>query len=172
MALTRNTPPSQLSRELRRGESDALARRRAVVCLSLGSAAVMGVIALYQSGVVKRLPDPPLDVFDSNRVNGSSEAYAKLATPDALLGLVSYGVTASLAAAGGMDRDRRRPWLPVLAAGKALFDAGQAAKLTYDQWAKHRAFCVYCLAAAAMTFAALPLSLPEARGVVRRWWRG
>ena len=72
--------PAALSRRLRGGDSDDLARRRAVVALSLGSAAVMGVISLYQTGVISRLPEPRVPgrpgLLDANRVNGSAEGYA------------------------------------------------------------------------------------------------
>lgn len=43
-----------------------------------------------------------------------------------------------------------------------MFDAVQAGILTWDQWARHRAFCLYCLIGASATFAALPYTLPEA----------
>ena len=157
--------PAVLSRQLRFDSNDDLARRRAVMGLSLGSAAVMGVIALYQTGVIKHLPEPPIPGLDADRVNGSAEAYRMFSVPDALLGLNSYAATAALAAAGGSRRASAggwTRWLPLALAGKTAFDAAQAGKLTWDQWAKHRAFCLYCLTAAAFTFIALPLALPEA----------
>src|SRR3954462_11199923 len=52
--------PTQLSDELRHGTGNDLRRRRAVVGLALGSAAVMGLISLYQTGLVRTLPEPPV----------------------------------------------------------------------------------------------------------------
>ncbi|MEO6870587.1 MAG: vitamin K epoxide reductase, partial [Chthoniobacterales bacterium] len=50
---------------------------------------------------------------------------------------------------------------------KTGLDAAQAAKLTVDQWTKHKAFCSWCLLAAATTFAALPLAVPEALAALK-----
>jgi hypothetical protein len=44
--------------------------------------------------------------------------------------------------------------------------AAQAAKLTVDQWTKHRAFCFWCLTAATATFITLPLTWREARATL------
>lgn len=154
---------AELSRELRHGRGGYLKERRRVTALSLVSIGAMGVIALYQMGVIPRLPEPPLPGLDAEKVDASEEAYATLHTPDAVIGLRSYATTLALAAMGGADRARERPWIPLALAGKALFDAAQAAKLTVDQWTKHRAFCSYCLVASAATFAVLPNVLPEAR---------
>jgi len=90
-------------------------------------------------------------------------AYEKLSTGDAFLGFVSYGVTMLLAATGGPRRHETHPYLPLALAVKAGIDAAQAAKLTVDQWMKHRAFCSWCLAAAAATFAVVPTVVPELR---------
>ncbi len=160
--------PEKLSAQLRHGAGPDLARRRGVVGLSLAAAGSMGLIALYQTGIVKHLPDPPLPLFDSDKVDASAEAYAYLATPDAALGLTNYGVTMILAAMGGEDRATQRPWIPLALAAKVLVDAAQAGRLTVDQWTKHRAFCFWCLLAAGATFATVPLALPEARAALDR----
>ena len=57
--------------------------------------------------------------------------------------------------------------MPLAMAGKAAVDAAQAAKLTVDQWRLHRAFCSWCLTAAAATFMVVPLVVPEARAALR-----
>lgn len=158
---------AELSRQFRFSNEAGLARRRKIVGLCLLASGTMGVIALYQTGIIRRLPDPPIPGIDSNRVNAAPEAYEMLRTPDSLLGLGSYALTAVLAAAGGAGRNRRMPWLPVALGVKALLDAGQAAKLTWDQWARHRAFCIYCLTAAAATFAVVPLAAKDASEAVK-----
>lgn len=168
MLLASEQRAALISRTLREGDGDELSRRRAIIGLSLLSAGVMGVVAAYQTGLIKRLPEPAIPGLDAERVNGSAEAYRWFHVPDALLGLGSYALTAILAAAAGQDRPNRLAWLPMVLAGKALLDAAAAAKLTWDQWAKHRAFCLYCLIAAACTFLVLPLTLPDARAAVRR----
>lgn len=161
-------PARELSLELRHGRGEFLRNRRRVAALSLLSLGAMGVISLYQMGIIRHLPEPDLPLLDADKVDAADEAYAKLGTPDAVLGLVSYAATAALAAMGGQDRARTTPWIPVALAAKAAVDAVQAGKLTWDQWAKQRAFCSYCLVASAATFAAAPLVVPEARAAIAR----
>ena len=64
------------------------------------------------------------------------------------LGLLRYAVTIVLAAMGGQDRAHDQPYLPLALMANVLVDAGQDAKLTVDQWTKHRAVCSWCLLAA------------------------
>ena len=106
--------------------------------------------------------------LDADKVDGSAEAYGLLSVGDAFLGFVSYGVTMLLAAMGGAKRHESHPYVPLAMAGKAVLDAGQAAKLTVDQWRLHRAFCSWCLTAAAATFMVVPLVLPEARAALKQ----
>lgn len=139
-----------------------------MVCLSLAAAGCMGFIAAYQMGIIRHLPEPPLPKMDADKVDASDEAYSYFSTPDAVLGLASYAVTGVLASMGGRDRAANRPWIPLAMAGKVAFDAAGAAKLTWDQWAKHKAFCFWCLTAAAATFAMVPLVFAEARAALLR----
>lgn len=154
--------PKELSRQLRTGSGGDLQRRRGVAALSLTACAAMGVIALYQMGLIPTLPNPPIPHFNSDKVDASPEAYSRLDTPDATLGLASYATTLVLAAMGGADRARHKPWIPLALAAKVGFDTYYAARLTISQWTKqHRTFCWYCLTASACTFATVPLVIPE-----------
>lgn len=159
--------PETLSEQLRHGESADLARRRGVVGLSLVAVGSMGLIALYQMGIIKHLAEPPLPILDADKVDASAEAYSRFAVPDGFLGLGSYAMTMGLAAMGGADRARTRPWIPLALAAKVAFDTSQAVRMTVDQASKERAFCSWCLLSAAMTFATVPLVIPEARAAVR-----
>ena len=68
--------PSQLSYELREEQSPDLTRRRWAIGLSLIGAAIGGVVGLYQTGIVKRLPDIlPGRVWDAEKVDASDYAY-------------------------------------------------------------------------------------------------
>lgn len=159
--------PTELSRQLRQGQGGYLPARRQVVGLSLLAAATMGIVTLYQMGLVKHLPEPPLPGFDADQVDASAEAYARFAMPDGALGLASYAGTLLLAAMGDQNRHQTQPLIPLALAAKAAFDAVEAGRLTWDQWAKHRAFCFWCLVGAGATFLTLPLTLPEARAAWR-----
>jgi hypothetical protein len=160
--------PEDLSRQLREGTGKFLARRRGVTGLSLVAAGSMALISLYQLGLIKHLPEPPLPYFDADKVDAAPDAYAMLSMPDAVIGFGSYAATLGLAAMGGEDRAAERPWIPLAMAAKALVDAGQAGKLSVDQWTQHRAFCFWCLLAAGATFAAVPLTLPEAHAALKQ----
>ena len=158
--------PAKLSADIRHAHDSLTAQRRRVVALSLTSAACMGVIALYQIGSTRHVPEPPLPMLAADKVDASKEAYAMLSVGDAFIGFVSYGVTMLLAGIGGPRRHLTSPWLPRVLALKAAFDAAQAAKLTVDQWTRHRAFCSWCLVAAGATFATLPAVIPELRATI------
>lgn len=168
----RRTPMTDQARErseaLRRGAGDYLQQRRDIVGLSLIASAAMGLITLYQMGIIRHLPEPPLRRLDADEIDAAPEAYALLRTPDAALGLASYAATTVLGAMGGRGRAETQPWLPLVLAAKVALDALVAGKLTVDQWTKHRAFCLWCLVAAAATFASIPQVLPEARDERRR----
>ncbi len=158
----------QMSKELRQDDSGFLKARRGVIAVSLAAGAAMGVIALFQVGITRHVPEPPFPGLDADRVDGDPSAYKALRTPDALLGFVSYGVTAALAGAMGKDRWREHPWLPLMLGAKVGFDVIQAVRLTLKQWTDFRAFCSWCLAASAMTAITVPLVVPEAVAAARQ----
>jgi hypothetical protein len=159
--------PATFGRELRSGSSRFLKRRRNIIGLAFFSSAVLGGIALYQTGILKKLPGPRWRGFDAEKVNGSAQAYSILEIPDALLGLTSYGVTACLAGLGPENRWQTHPLMPIGMGAKLLADAALAGKLTVDSCRKHHAISVWSLLTAAATFAAVPLALPEAKAALR-----
>lgn len=118
---------------------------------------------MYQTGIIRRVPEPLLPYLDADEVDAAPEAYEVLAMPNAVLGIASYALTTALAAAGGEDRTNERPWTPLVLAAKVAFDAFEAGRLTLKQWTEHRAFCLWCLIAAGASFATALLVVPEAR---------
>ena len=157
----------ELSENLREGEQEFLAQRRINTGLTMFNIAAMGVISLYQMGVIKHLPEPPLPKLDADKVNGSAEAYEILETPDGVLGLGSYAATLGLIAMAGSERNRTRPWIPLTLLAKTLFDAAVAIKLLIDQPTKYKAYCLYCIASALSSIATVPYAWPEARAAWR-----
>ncbi len=157
-----------MSDDLRRRPDQFLDRRRRVAALSLLSSAALGAVAAYQNGLVRHLPEPPLELFDADRVDASGEAYQLFKTPDAALGLASYGLTLALAGAGSARRAEERPWLPLAMTAKVVADALGGLYLTAEQASKHRRFCSWCLTAAAASVAMVPQALPEARAALRQ----
>lgn len=159
--------PEQLGRQLRHSASGYLRQRRGIAALSLSSIASLGLISLYQIGLVPHLPEPPLPYFNADKVNGSAEAYAKLAIPDGILGLGSYAATMALAMAGSAERTAEQPWLALAFAAKVGLDAGLALQLFSSQLTKQKALCFWCLLVTAATLGSLALVVPEAKAAWR-----
>ncbi len=159
--------PRKLSRELREGETPDLYRRRWIIGLSVVGTAMAQIVSLYQTGIVRRLPDPPLPGFDSDRVDASDYAYSRLSSPDGPIMLASYAVTAWLAAAGGKDRARDQPILPIAMALKVVGDAVVAVELGREEWQENKALCAYCQVATLCSLVSVALALPETRRALR-----
>jgi hypothetical protein len=115
-------PPAELSRQLRLGQNSDLTRRRWIIGLSFVTVAAGQIVSLYQTGIISHLPDPPIPIFDSDKVDASDYGYKRLQMPDAPAMIITGGITATLAAAGGQDRATELPWLPVALLGKTLID--------------------------------------------------
>ncbi len=152
--------PEELGEALREGGEPFLQKRRGIVGLALFNVVAMGAIALFQMGLLRRVPELPLPGADADKVNGSAQAYALLQTPDAVLAIGSYAATAAM---GPPDRAQTLPLAALGMGVKTLADAALAVKLLIEQPTKYRAYSAWCVCAALATLAAVPLALPEAR---------
>jgi uncharacterized membrane protein len=161
-----------LSKALRTTGGLYTACRRGIVLTSFLGGLSMMMVALYQMGIVRRLPELPWSRFKTSQIAAVAPAYRPLGLPipDALLGLINYAVTAALAGFGGPDRHQHQPWIVLLMAAKVLADAALAGVLTWVQWRWYGAFCMYCLIAALASFAAAPLMVPEAWAAWKALW--
>lgn len=159
--------PQQLSQELREGTSPDLERRRWIVGLSMLGGTMAQIVTLYQTGVLKSLPDLPIPLVDSDRVDASPYAYSRLNTPDGPLMMINYGITAWLATTGGENRARENPLMPIAMGAKILIDALGAAELAREEWSENKAFCEYCQVATLCSFASLALAAPEVTSAFR-----
>jgi len=163
--LTDGLESQELRRQLQRGTSENLGRRRAVIGLSLVGMAAMTTVTLFQTGVIEHLPDPPIEGFDSDKVNSSDTAYA-LGVPDGTLSLASLAANIPMAAFGGENRAEEQPIVPILAAGKAVVEAAVAGWYFYQMPTKEKAWCGYCITGALCNFGIAALTLPEARKAI------
>jgi uncharacterized membrane protein len=102
------------------------------------ASATLVPVALYQTGVLSHLPDPPTSIFDSERITMSKTAHP-LGIPDALLGLASFTATLTLA----ILARRHRTAKPLLAA-KIVLDAPVAAFNTGRQVFGFGKLCPWC----------------------------
>lgn len=160
-ALGTDLEPAQLREELQEGSDSDLRRRRAIIALSLFGMANMGAVSLLQTGVVKHLPDPPLDNFDSDQVNSSDIAY-QLGAPDGTLSLAGLAMNVPIAGFGGTDRAHKTPHVPIAASIKSGIEAIAAGWYFYQMPAKEKKWCAYCIAGAMANFGIFALTVPEA----------
>jgi uncharacterized membrane protein len=166
----RSTPDAEaVSDALRRGGGRVLESRRRTAALQMAAAGSLGVVALYQFGLLRSVPEPPLPGVDADRVDASGEAYALLNTPDATLGITSAAVSLVLAGLGPAKRHEEQPWIPLLLLGKSLVDAAGGLYLFAEQVTKHKKVCSWCTASSALLVATVPAVLPEARAAWRAW---
>ncbi|MBW4564856.1 MAG: vitamin K epoxide reductase family protein [Mojavia pulchra JT2-VF2] len=159
--------PKQLSHELRQGKNPDMTRRRWIIGLSMLGGSMGQLVTLYQTGIVSHLPDPPVPFFDADRVDASDYAYSRLNSPDGPLMVANYALTAWLASAGGLDRARRNPLIPIAMGIKLVIDSAVAAELAREEWAENKAFCEYCQVATVCSLASLVLALPEVTSAIR-----
>lgn len=159
--------PRQLSEELRNGSSPDLNRRRWIIGLSILGSTVAQIVSLYQTGIINKLPDPPISIFDSDKVDASDYAYKRMNSPDGPGMIASYAVTTMLAAAGGKDRANQSPFLPIAMGAKILGDSVVALKLGQEEWQENKKLCAYCQVATLASLASIALAAPEVISAVR-----
>ncbi len=167
--IGRGTSPAAeaVSDALRRHDSPHLAARRRMALLQTLAAWALSVVGLYQFGVLRRVPEPPLPGLDADAVDASGEAYSLLLTPDSTLGIASAGVSLVLAGVGGADRATAQPLLPLALFAKSLLDAAGGLYLTAEQLTKHRKVCSWCTVTSLALVASAPVAWPEARDALR-----
>lgn len=151
-----------LRRELQKGDNENLKLRRGIIALSLLGMGAMTAVSLFQTGIVKHLPDPPLPDFDSDKVNSSDTAYA-LGVPDGTISLAGLAANIPLAAFGGGDRTEKMPLVPLAAAAKASVEAVVAGWYFYQMPTKEKKWCGYCILGAAANVGIAALTLMEAK---------
>ena len=134
--------PQQLSQELRQGKDPHMSRRRAIIGLSMLGGSMGQLVTLYQTGIVSHLPSPPgQQIFDADLVDASNYAYSRFNSPDGPIMVLTYAITAWLADAGGIDRTRTNPLLPIAMGVKILLDGVTNVKLACEEWSENKAFC-------------------------------
>ena len=165
LAIAKNNEPQQLRRELQESKESDLNLRRAIIGLSLLGMGAMTAVSLFQTGIIKHLPDPPIDGFDSDKVNSSDTAYA-LGVPDGAVSLASLAANIPLAAFGGENRAEKQPLIPLAFAAKTTVEAAVAGWYFYQMPTKEKAWCGYCIVGALANFGIAALALTEAK---RAW---
>ncbi|MCO5168752.1 MAG: hypothetical protein M9894_20625 [Planctomycetes bacterium] len=134
---------------LRNDRSTSMVRRRRIALLAALGLADFALISLYQTGVIRHLPDLPGRLFDSDQVNASHKAYA-WGLPDGTTGAMLYALTLMLATAGGTRATGRPPFLSLVMGG--VVGVGVVGALDYlrDMVFEQRRVCLYCVTGAAL----------------------
>ena len=138
---------------IREDQSPAAQQRRTVAALAAVGIADFSLISLLQMGYFQSLPDLPGKVFDTKKVNTSQDAVL-LGMPDGVISLGGYVMTMLLATAGirFQKKSRLLDWaLAGVVAGQAVGAAQYLYKMAFVQ----KKVCLYCVAGAAINFAAL-----------------
>ena len=130
--------------------------------------ATLTPVALYQIGILNRLPDPPFRVFNSEKITTSKAAHP-FGIPDSLLGLSSFGTTLALVLVA-----RRHPAAKKLLGAKLTVDVSTAAFNAARQILSFGALCSWCtgtaLAAGGMAYSGrrtIQDAYMEARAMVK-----
>ena len=156
---------------LRTEENPDMANRRKVIALSALGLVDFSVISLYQTGVIKKLPDLPLPVFDSNKVNASKEAY-QFGVPDGPVSAAVYSMIMVLAAAGGSEKAARKPVFDVLMGGAVAANLSGALYYLWDMAFRQKKICLYCMTGAAINIASAVIIAPTVLKGIARAMRG
>ncbi len=109
------------------------------------------VVALAQTGLVSRLPEPPGDMFDSMRVVRSRVAYP-LGVPDTLLAIANHAANLVLLRARRAPSGRARAATALLLASVGAGAVG-AIFYAYQMAFRVRKVCPYCVVAIASNLA-------------------
>ena len=129
------------------------ANRRKIAALSALGLLDFSLISLYQLGVIKRLPDLPFKIFDSNKVNASKNAQV-MGLPDGTVSLTLYAANMVLAA-GALKAKKRGNTFDWLLGAATLGQAAGGAYYLYKMAAVEKKVCLYCVTGALLNFATL-----------------
>lgn len=159
--------PDRLRADIQQSHNRDMKLRRVIAGASMVGMASMAPVIMFQTGIIRHLPDPPVGNFHSDKINSSPTAFG-YGGPDAPLSVLAHAVTLVLAAFGASHRRRSRPWLSLLACVAASGSAAVAARYLFWQMPKvDKTWCPYCITDAVMHMAAFALAVPEAIAALR-----
>ncbi len=157
----------QIKKVLMEDHSGDGEKRKRIIGLSAIGLLDFSVISLYQTGIIKSLPDLPFAIFDSNKVNASDSAY-QLGVPDGPVSLVVYAATIVLSSAGGNESSDRNPLWDMALGALITGNAVGAVYYLYDMIFKQKKVCVYCLTGAAINIASAIAAVPLMKKSLRK----
>ena len=117
-------------------------------------------VALYQTGMLSSLPDPPAPIFNSEQITSSKAAHP-LGVPDTLLGIASFGATLTLILLA-----KRSPAARKLLGAKLAIDASAGAFNAGRQVVSFGKLCSWCTG----TAISAGVTAYAGRNVIRESW--
>jgi uncharacterized membrane protein len=132
-------------------------KRRQLAALAALGIVDFSIISLYQLGFIRRMPDLPGKLFDSNKVNSSTEAVI-YGLPDGVISLSMYAATIFLATVGSTEKKFSR-WTDRLLGGIVLGQAAGGTYYLFKMITVEKKVCVYCLTGALINFVAVKPTL-------------
>lgn len=140
-------------KSIRKDTSEVTGYRREIAALAAVGLIDFTLIALFQLGHIKKLPDLPGKIFDTKKVNSSKDAVL-LGLPDGVISLAAYTATLLLATAATRFKKQSRI-LDVAMGGVLLGQAVGAGQYLVNMAVVQKKVCIYCVAGAAINFASL-----------------
>lgn len=133
--------------------------RRKIIALAAAGLVDFSIISLYQTGVIKKLPDLPHPIFASNKVNAAEDAYM-MGVPDGPVSATVYAASMVLAAAGGGRNASRKPVMDTLLGATVAGNAIGAIYYLWNMTFKQKKICVYCVTGAVINITSAVLVAP------------
>lgn len=141
-------------------QDENLKMRRRIMALTALGIVDFTIISLYQSGVIRNLPDFPGKIFASNEVNAAKDAYM-LTIPDGPVSLTAYAAIMALAAWGGTEQTGRKPFHELATGTLIAANAVGAVYYLSNMIFKQKKICPYCITGAAVNIASAVLIAPS-----------
>jgi uncharacterized membrane protein len=143
-------------------------RRLAIGALSFAGVADAFYMLAFDEGLIDHLVCP---FFGRGcEIVGRSRHNKHFGIPNAAIGAVLYSTIGALALWAGDKKAEERPEQLAAATALSAFAVGAGAYLTYEQAAKIRAFCFWCLTSMGISSSLLALSALEAAPALKYLW--
>jgi hypothetical protein len=133
-------------------------RRKWVVGISTVGAIAGHLVSLYQHNVLQQSKPSVLGAV-ADKVEEATDHHIEM--PDAAVNLINYALTAWLARAGGKNRTKTHPIIPIAMGIKTVADATVAMEMARRDWDEHKKVGTYPQIAAVTSLAAAAVAVPE-----------
>ncbi len=146
-------------------------RRNWVVGISTVGAIAGHLINMHQNKVMDKPSKSSVLGVIANEADEKLEKNG-IETPDAIVNLINYALTAWLARAGGKKRAKNQPLLPIAMGVKTIADATVAIEMASQDWKKNKEIGTYAQVAAIAAIASATVAVPEMIKGIRYLIRG